>query len=164
MMKSFELPPLPWYREPWPWLLMAGPAAVIVAGVITTTLAITSADGVVADDYYKQGLMINQRLQRDQRAVTLGVTALVQYAADSGRVRVRVEGAAAPVLVMRLTHPTRAGFDQLVRLTPVAPGLYEGPLALPAHGRWRVVVETPEWRLAGPWDGRGTLKLISLAP
>ncbi len=26
----------PWYREPWPWILMAGPVIVIIAGVITT--------------------------------------------------------------------------------------------------------------------------------
>ena len=25
----------PWYREPWPWLLMSGPAAVLVAGAAT---------------------------------------------------------------------------------------------------------------------------------
>ena len=36
-----------------------GPAAVIVAGVYTTILAFSSTDGLVADDYYKQGLMIN---------------------------------------------------------------------------------------------------------
>jgi len=25
----------PWYREPWPWILMSGPAAVLVAGAAT---------------------------------------------------------------------------------------------------------------------------------
>lgn len=54
-----KLAPTPWYREPWPWLIMAGPAAVIVAGVYTTILAFSSTDGLAADDYYKQGLMIN---------------------------------------------------------------------------------------------------------
>ena len=32
----------PWYKERWPWLLMAGPAIVIVAGFITAWLAIVS--------------------------------------------------------------------------------------------------------------------------
>ena len=44
----------PWYREPWPWLLMAGPATVLVAGAATTWIAFASADGLVAEDYYKQ--------------------------------------------------------------------------------------------------------------
>ena len=25
----------PWYREPWPWMLMAGPLAVVLAGIVT---------------------------------------------------------------------------------------------------------------------------------
>lgn len=41
----------PWYRHRWPWLLMAGPGTVLVAGAITTWIAFASADGLVADDY-----------------------------------------------------------------------------------------------------------------
>ena len=40
----------PWYREPWPWILMAGPAAVIVAGAVTIVLAVASHDPIVAED------------------------------------------------------------------------------------------------------------------
>ena len=29
-------PGLPWFKEPWPWIVMAGPATVIVAGAIAT--------------------------------------------------------------------------------------------------------------------------------
>ena len=25
----------PWYREPWPWILISGPAIVVVAGMAT---------------------------------------------------------------------------------------------------------------------------------
>ena len=39
----------PWYREPWPWILMSGPAAVVVAGSITAVIAIRTADPVVAN-------------------------------------------------------------------------------------------------------------------
>ena len=58
----------PWYRERWPWILMSGPATVLVAGAATMWIAFASADGVVAGDYYKRGLAINQDLQREQRA------------------------------------------------------------------------------------------------
>lgn len=44
----------PWYREPWPWLLMAGPAVVVVAGFVTLWLAFNSDDGLVADDHHYQ--------------------------------------------------------------------------------------------------------------
>lgn len=65
----------PWYREPWPWLLMLGPLIVIIAGVITAYLAVVTSDGLVEDDYYKQGLTVNRRTERDQRAAELGVAA-----------------------------------------------------------------------------------------
>jgi hypothetical protein len=30
----------PWYREPWPWILAAGPFIVVIAGIYTAWLAI----------------------------------------------------------------------------------------------------------------------------
>jgi len=44
----------PWYREPWPWILMSGPAAVLVAGGFTAWLAFSSADGLVVDDFDRE--------------------------------------------------------------------------------------------------------------
>jgi hypothetical protein len=42
-------PVLPWYRHRWPWLLMSGPAIVVVAGIATTIIAVRTADPMVAD-------------------------------------------------------------------------------------------------------------------
>ena len=51
-------------RERWPWLLMAGPAIVVVAGFVTLYIAVSTDDGVIAEDYYKRGLLINRALAR----------------------------------------------------------------------------------------------------
>jgi len=139
----------PWYREPWPWILMAGPATVVVAGAVTTWLAFSTADGLVADDYYRRGLAINQELRRDQAALDRGIAAEIERGDGVLRVRLKLREAAPPALFARLLHSTRAGHDQRLRLAPVAPGLYETELpALPA-GRWTVVLEDPggEWRV-----------------
>lgn len=162
-MSTFALKqaPVPWYREPWPWLIMLGPATVIVAGVITTVIAFRGADGLVADDYYKQGLAINRVLEREQRAVGMHVRGTVMYVAATGRVRVQVS-ADTPlpaVLTLRLAHPTRAGMDQAVMLRSLQPGLYEGALQLPESKRWLVALEGGNWRLPGQWDGRASLRL-----
>lgn len=42
-------PPRPWYREPWPWVLIAIPAITVVACAITLYLALTHPDTVVVD-------------------------------------------------------------------------------------------------------------------
>jgi uncharacterized protein len=137
----------PWYREPWPWLLMSGPAAVLVAGVVTTWIAFASADGLVAEDYYKQGLAINKRLAREEAARALGVEAAI--AVRDGRIRVELKGQAPEALFVRLAHATRAGYDQRLRLAPAGPGAYETELPPLAAGRWQAVIEDPRasWRI-----------------
>jgi uncharacterized protein len=60
--------PKRWYREPWPWILMAGPAIVVVAGIYTAFLAVTTNDGLVAEDYYRRGVEINRRLSGEERS------------------------------------------------------------------------------------------------
>ena len=53
-------------------------------------------------------------------------------------------------LSLRLVRAARSGDDQQVELVPVAPGLYDGRLARPLHGRWHLQLEDAgyHWRLA----------------
>lgn len=147
----------PWYREPWPWLVMLGPAVVVVAGLFTAYLAVVTNDGLVEDDYYKQGLAINQRTARDQRAADLGIVADLVLGGAGDRIRVLLRahpGTRLPeALALRITHPTRAGSDQSITLHAEGGGVYMGTL-LPLHGRWRIALEDPqqEWLLAGDWE------------
>jgi len=137
----------PWYREPWPWILMSGPAAVIVAGAITTWMAFATADGLVADDYYKRGLAINAVLKREQVAAQRGIDARVVR--SDGQLRVRLRGAEPPVLFLNLVHATRAGNDVRLRLERAPDGSYDAELPPLAAGHWRAIVDDPrgEWRV-----------------
>jgi len=137
----------PWYKEPWPWILMSGPAAVMVAGAATLWIAYATADGLVADDYYKRGLAINRELGRDAAARARGLQASVEWRA--GTLRVRLAGNAPQALFAQLVHPTRAGLDQRLRLARAQEGVYEAALPPLAPGRWRLVLEDPrgEWRI-----------------
>jgi len=74
---------------------MAGPAIVVVAGFITLGLAIQSSDGLVADDYYKQGKAINMTLTRDARARELGYRAQLDMTTQ-GQVTLRFVENAPP--------------------------------------------------------------------
>jgi hypothetical protein len=81
--------PTPWYKERWTWLLMLMPATAIVAGGITLWLAIKSFDGLVTDDYYKQGLAINQTLARANTAQDMGLLARVRFPRSPCRLNCR---------------------------------------------------------------------------
>lgn len=156
-----------WYKEPWPWILMAGPGLVIVAGVITVWLAVVSNDGLVTDDYYKQGLAVNQRMHRDQRAGNLGLHADLMRAEANVRLLLgaTAEIALPDMIVVRLAHPTRSGQDQLLQMKAEGQGVYSGQLVADIGGRWLVSIEDPagQWRLQGEWlaDSADPIRLES---
>ena len=41
---------LPWYRQFWPWFIIALPAAAVIAGFVTLWLAISRPDYLVVDE------------------------------------------------------------------------------------------------------------------
>lgn len=53
-------PAQPWWKFGHVWLVIAGPAIVVVAGFVTLYLAVTRPDPVVSEDYYRQGLEISK--------------------------------------------------------------------------------------------------------
>src|SRR5262245_40052967 len=106
MMPGVTQPARPWYREPWPWLLMSVPAAALVLGAAMLVLAVSTHDGLVADDYYRQGLGINLVIRREARARTLGIRATVAFDAEHSALRVLLEGDALPErITIKLVHP-----------------------------------------------------------
>ena len=127
---------------------MAPPAAALVAGAALIWLAVTTADGPVAEDYYKQGLAINKVLAREEAARRLGVSAEVEI--GSGKIRIRLKGQAPEALFAHLAHATRAGNDMRLRLARSSDGDYETDLPPLAPGRWRIAIEDPQgrWRVA----------------
>ena len=65
-MKQQATDSKPWWQYGHVWLIIAGPAAVIVAGFITLGIAIGTPDPVIADDYYNPGLDINKTLAAEK--------------------------------------------------------------------------------------------------
>lgn len=52
----------PWWREPWPWILMAGPAAAVVGCIITIVLAVQNfSDQAIHDGGVKRGLVVTKQ-------------------------------------------------------------------------------------------------------
>jgi hypothetical protein len=52
----------PWWTYGHLWLVIGGPAVVVVASFVTLYLAITRNDPVVEEDYYRKGVEINKTL------------------------------------------------------------------------------------------------------
>lgn len=142
----------PWYREPWPWLLMSLPAAAVIAGLVTVWIAARSADGMVVGDYYKAGLAINQTLARDEAARAMGLVATLSGDADT--LSLSLEGRLTrypETLTLTFAHPTRQGEDQRVTLIHAGNGRYRAAMPTLADGKWIVQLsdDAGAWRLPG---------------
>ena len=73
-MTASETPahdPRPWWKFGYMWMVLGGPAVVVVASFITLWLAIANPDPVVSEDYYQQGININRALEAQERAAAL---------------------------------------------------------------------------------------------
>lgn len=151
-MAHSPTPPRAWHREPWPWLLMAVPAASIVTGLVLLALAVSTDDGLVANDYYKRGLTINEKLKHVPANVERRLGATVRVAGN-GEVRVRVGGVTSPTaestptIRLTLAQPARSAPDRVIVLTREASGDYVGVLDEQTMGRWTLTLETDTWRL-----------------
>jgi hypothetical protein len=131
---------------------MSGPAIVVVAGIATAIVAFRGADGLVADDYYKQGLHVNRQIARDQAALDLGISGEVTLLPGRVRVTLRSTAPLPDRITLRLAHPSRASEDRVLHPARMTDGAWEAPLqGLPAS-HWRVIVETEQWRVAAQVD------------
>ena len=58
----------PWWRHPLMWMVVGGPAVVVVAAIATAWIAMSAPDPIVEPDYYRKGIEINRTLEA-QRAL-----------------------------------------------------------------------------------------------
>jgi len=143
----------PWYREPIMWLVIAFPLTAVIVGFVSLALAIRSDDGMVEDDYYKQGMAINRMLDRDKAAAAENLSSTVELDAAQHELRVRLtarKGMELPdAIQLKLMHATRAGFDHSLVLSRHADGIYRAPLPEFVPGHWDVQLTAQDWRLTG---------------
>ena len=142
----------PWFRQFWPWFLIALPASVVVAGFATLYIANRHADDLVVDDYYKNGLAINRQLEKKQRAAAQGITAQLRF--DPRSVSITVDGpVTSEQLLLLMSHPLEADRDFAVTVTSVEAGLYTAMLEAPVAPRWHWTLQNNQdatgWRLDG---------------
>lgn len=140
----------PWYKEFWPWFLIAIPTASMVMGAVLLKLAVSTQDSLVVDDYYKQGKAINASLAKQEAARRLNVQARVTI--DKGAVSVQfASGAPAngQALQLNFYHTTLADRDFSLLLTRDAGGRYRGYTEQASQGKWQMTL-TPldeNWKI-----------------
>ena len=142
---------LPWYKQFWPWFLIILPGTAVVATLYTVVIANQYADDLVVDDYYKEGLAINQQLTRQSRADSLKLTA--RFSHEQRQLDIRIEGRIeAHQLRLLLSHAMESDRDFAVPVKLVAQGHYRVLLPQLIKGRWHWTLDegvSSHWRLDG---------------
>ena len=140
--------PTPWYRQGWPWFIISLPASAVIAGITTVIIAFAHRDDLVRDDWYKDGLAINQRLDGQLLAAQRQIHADIVFDHGTRRISATLGGdlpALPALLSLELIHPTHADRDKHITLARLPEGTYAGVLEDIVPSRYTV-------RLADPSD------------
>jgi len=73
----------PWWKEPWPWLLISGPALAMIGCAVTIWVAMQHADRPIVDGVVRQGLLVRQAAAPAAVAVAVAASAATQDSRDA---------------------------------------------------------------------------------
>lgn len=149
-----------WFRQFWPWFLIALPGTVVIASFITLYIAVSGRDSLVRDDYYKDGLAINEDIDRDkvaaqrqlEAALTLDAKNNIALTLRSGfkqDTSKKITQEPAQLLV-QFIHPMRESEDLRIAMVQTDSNHYRAQLPRHLRGHWYVEINDPvdnSWRL-----------------
>lgn len=139
----------PWYKQFWPWLLIAIPVFTAVKSIHTIVIMQKNKPDLVVDDYYTEGKSINLQLAKYREAELRNLDAHILIAANRAVVRFTENKTLEDSIHLDFYHPTIAEQDFAVDAGRSGELLYVATLPLTPTGRWRLVVsdKSGEWKL-----------------
>lgn len=146
---------IPWYKQLWPWVLIGLPTSVVIASVVTYFLAINGMDSVISKDYYKEGLAVNADLERDKKAVDLGLSADITIDGQNVTMKLSASDSATihslggqPIL-LEIENLSFQDKDLSASLVPKGDGIWQGKIpANMSQATWLARVIGPNWRIS----------------
>lgn len=139
-----------WYKQFWPWFIISIPLASILVGGIQLYAALNSSSDLVKDDYYKEGLAINQVITKREAAKDMGIKAILRLDNITGELILTTENATAPEISALFAHAAVSSKDFHVTFTQIQHGEYRAQLEEPLTGIWNVYLESANgWQLNG---------------
>jgi len=144
----------PWYKQFWLWFIVTPLLVVFALGFTMLYMAIKTNDGVVVDNFYKDGKGIYVRNDEDALARERGLRAELRWVDD--QLLVALSGDLAPMpeaLKLLFIFPTAQAGDVSLVLQHQGLGQYQGRLPSPVTGNRQLQIqpmgESITWRLHG---------------
>lgn len=140
---------VPWHKQPLVWMLILIPFSAVVVCAVLLYLSITTDDGLVADDYYKQGLAINRQIARDEVATQMQLAAEIEIDIAEGFVNARFNKGTMidyPLqLQLVLKHAAAHQRDKYITLQHGIDDAYVGAIARDDKENYDVMINPGIW-------------------
>ncbi len=150
-----DLDTKPWFKQGWPWVLIAIPFLTIVACSITIYIAFNTDDSLVKDNYYKEGLAINRSIERVEKAQTLAIVAKLEINKETNLVYLNLQSneSMPNIILLQFYHPTLKIMDQSFQLEPLSEGEYVAEITNLQSVFWHVNIEdeSQTWLIKSRW-------------
>ncbi|HVK98425.1 MAG TPA: FixH family protein [Dongiaceae bacterium] len=158
----------PWYKQFWPWFIIAIPASSVIVGTVMIVLAMQDPGGLVREDWYKEGMAINQRLDKQNKAKAAGIKAYFSFSTAENVISLRVDNIdpqQESTLTLELVHPTQAQHDQTVQLYRTPQNTYFAKLEQTPSGFYYVQLrsEPGQWEIDSRINFNNPLSDVELA-
>ncbi|WP_444994093.1 FixH family protein [Aliikangiella sp. IMCC44359] len=148
----------PWYQQKWPWLIISLPLLTVIAGIITYQIAANKPHSMVKDDYFKEGLAINQSITKLENARAIDLKATINIDKDAELMFIKLStNNSVPVKATSIkvffSHPTQAKLDQTILFEKLSSDEFvAAPPQLPqAYWHIRIMDEQENWLLKKRW-------------
>lgn len=128
----------PWYKQFWPWFVIALPLSAVIAGLTTVYIANKDPDSIVKKDYYLAGVKINETMHLIENARRLGLLAQLTYSPDDHSLSILLTGPQQNIqnLQLVLRHPAYETLDRTIDLLPSTDQTYQAEFEFPMEGKW----------------------------
>ena len=155
----------PWYRQFFPWLILAILGWGVVSATITLTVALKNPPHMMTGDYAKLGKALVDTHVRADRAEALGLSGTLLAENDEWLLRLDVTDLQAQQLMLLVQHPTDSTRDRQVVMNRSAAGEYRAAATeMPPRGRLIVSDLEQSWWISSTFDRKGERLEAKLKP
>lgn len=142
----------PWYKQFWLWFLIVPVLVLMTGSFFLLYKAITTHDGVILDNHYKDGKGYSARTDEDAFARDIQLSADLYWADDN--ISIKLLGALQPLpetVELIIAYPTTEAYDIHLVMQHRGLGEYTATLEQEVSGRRLLqlhpVEAEQEWRL-----------------
>ncbi len=153
----------PWYKQLWPWILIAIPVATFLKAIHTVIVMNKHQPDMVIDDYYSEGKAINFQLGKYREAALRNLDARMLVAGNKAIIRFTQNTHLGDSIHLDFYHPTIAAHDFALDAERSGELMYVATLPSTPVGKWQLIVSdnSNEWKLRATFTlpAEGEIKL-----